>query len=140
MRITELMKKRNAKYSDRKISLNTRLLISYAVFAVIVLVLLWISQTFLLDDLYSMVKYRELEKCADVLSGNHGTELESTAEALSQKYSTCISIYNIRKGRGTRVVSEHVNTFCFLHNMTTNEMLGQMYAGALDGGGSYLFL
>ena len=79
--------------------LGTRLLLSYALFAAIVLVLLWISQTFLLDDLYSMVKHRELQLCADTLAENaaaEGAELEEITEVLAQKYSTCVSIYQVK--------------------------------------------
>lgn len=124
----------------KKISLNLRMLLSYTIFAVIVLVVLWISQTFLLDKLYSMVKFRELEKCSEALCDNAGveiTELEEIAETLAQKYSTCISIYDIKHNRGTLVVSKHVNSFCFLHNMTTADMLNQLYAGAVENGGTY---
>lgn len=124
----------------KKISLNFKMLISYTVFAVIVLIVLWISQTFLLDKLYSMVKYRELEKCSDTLCDSAEveiTELEEITETLAQKYSTCISIYDIKNNRGSLVVSKHVNSFCFLHNMTTADMLNKLYAGAVENGGTY---
>ncbi|MBE6598281.1 MAG: HAMP domain-containing histidine kinase [Ruminococcaceae bacterium] len=128
------------KKTRRGIGLHTRLLVSYAVFAVVVLVLLWVSQTFLLDGLYSMVKHNELEKCADVLCENASKEPEYLAELteeLSGKYSTCVSIYNVKNNRGTRVVSEHVNSFCFLHNMTTEDMLGKLYYDARKNDGVY---
>lgn len=117
-----------------------RMLISYTFFALIVLVVLWISQTFFLDNLYSMVKYRELAKCSDTLGENAEaeiTELDKIAETLAQKYSTCISIYDIKNSRGSLVVSKHVNSFCFLHNMITGDLLNGLYIGAVKNGGTY---
>ncbi len=120
--------------------LHTRLLLSYIAFAVIVLILLWVSQTFLLDGLYRMVKQGEMENCAETLT-SHATEdaetLEEVAEGLAQKYSVCVSVYDVKYGRGTRIVSEHVNSFCFLHNMTTNDMLSNLYNGARRNGGVF---
>ncbi len=139
-----MMKNRFANHTesgkDRRMGLGTRLLLSYALFAAIVLVLLWISQTFLLDDLYSMVKHRELQLCADTLAENaaaEGAELEEITEVLAQKYSTCVSIYQVKHNQGTRIVTKHVNSFCFLHNMTTVDMLSKLYNDARRHEGTY---
>lgn len=124
----------------RRIGLHLRMLISYAVFALIVLLLLWVSQTFLLDRVYGMVKNMELTRCADALAdkADEGVEeLDAAAETLSKKYSTCISIYDVKNGKGTIVVSKHINSFCFLHNMTTGDLLNMLYRGALENGGTY---
>lgn len=120
--------------------LGTRLLLSYVLFAVIVLVLLWVSQTFLLDDLYSMVKNRELDQCADTLCEYAASDTQALAElteGLSQKYSTCVSIYQVKRNQGTRIVTKHVNSFCFLHNMTTEDMLNKLYSHTKKSGGAY---
>ncbi len=129
---------------DRRPGLGTRLLLSYALFAGIVLLLLWISQTFLLDDLYSMVKHRELEQCANSLTeyaasdaSSDAAALEVFADELAQKYSTCVSIYQVKHGYGTRIVTKHVNSLCFLHNMTTGDMLNKLYKDAWRNGGTY---
>jgi len=125
---------------DRRPGLGTRLLLSYALFAVIVLLLLWVSQTFLLDDLYSMVKNHELEQCADTLTEKAGAdvaELEEVTEVLAQKYSTCVSIYEVKRNLGTRIVTKHVNSFCFLHNMTTGDMLSKLFTEARRNDGIY---
>ncbi len=129
-----------ARGEGKGIGLHTRLLLSYALFAVIVLLLLWVSQTFLLDGLYSMVKHNEIETCAETLGENalaDREELASLTESLAQKYSACVSIYDISRNRGTQVVSEHVNSFCFLHNMTTGDMLTGLYHNAKRNGGTY---
>ncbi len=124
----------------RGVGLHIRLLVSYIAFAVIVLLLLWVSQTFLLDGLYRVVKNNELETCAEVLGENASSEEEALADiaqTLATKYSTCISVYDVKGGRGVRIVSEHVNSFCFLHNMTTDNMLLKLYNGARRNGGEY---
>jgi len=120
--------------------LGTRLLLSYALFTFIVLLLLWVFQTFLLDDLYRLVKNHELDQCSRILSqyaADDVEELEEVTEVLSQKYSTCVSIYQVKRNYGARIVTKHVNSFCFLHSMTTGDMLTKLYGEARKNGGVY---
>ncbi len=74
------MKKKQRKPIHTRLS--GKMFLSYALFAGMVLGVLWISQTFLLDRLYSMVKSRELEKCADTLAQNGGEQL-STLDSIA---------------------------------------------------------
>lgn len=133
------------KHKQKQISLGLKLLLSYVVFAVVVLSALWVSQTFFLDDLYRMVKMRELSECADVLTSysrrNPDTreeELANVAVNAAERYSSCLSLYDVSNNRGRLVVSHHVNSLCFLHHTSlSNRQLNQLYQGALKNGGTY---
>ena len=117
---------------------------AFAVFTVLVLAVLWVFQTVLLDDIYRSLKLNELQKCADVIERDvTGTEnVESVTDGLAKKHTVCISAYEIA-GNGPykngRLLSEnHVNSFCFIHNVSSSDLLNQLYRNAAQNGGEYL--
>lgn len=119
---------------------------SFALFGVIVLAVLWLFQIVLLDDIYRALKLNELEKCADQLTNSltgsqSYDDFDDTAGELSKKYAVCFSIYDIQsdhgKKTGTCVMEKHVNSFCFIHNIRTNEMFTRLYRSAKENGGEW---
>ena len=61
-------------------SMRSRLIAAFLLFTIAALGILWLLQTVLMDDLYEMVKYRELSVCADRLEKSLGTDtMEDTA-------------------------------------------------------------
>lgn len=107
----------NYTKTRRKMSMRARIFISFIGFLAIVLGILWVSQTFFMDDLYKSVRLSELDRCADKLSAASVEDYESAAHTLSEKYNICISVYSIKNGKGTSVVSSHVDGGCFIHNL-----------------------
>ena len=117
---------------------------AFAVFTVLVLAILWVFQTVLLDDIYRTLKLNDLQKCADVIERDAGTPetVGNVADGLAKKYTVCISAYEIT-GNGPykngRLLSEnHVNSFCFIHNVSSSDLLNQLYRNASQNGGEYL--
>ncbi len=116
---------------------------AFAVFTVLVLVILWVFQTVLLDDIYRSLKLNELQKCADMIESEAGGEsIETLADRLAKKYTVCISAYEIRGNgfiKSGRLLSEnHVNSFCYIHNISSSDLLNQLYRDAAQNGGEYL--
>ena len=125
-------------------SLRGRMIAAFALFTVLVLAVLWVFQTVLLDDIYRSLKLKELQKCADVIETDiAGAEnVEAVTDGLAKKYTVCISAYEIA-GNGPykngRLLSEnHVNSFCFIHNISSSDLLNQLYRDAAQNGGEYL--
>lgn len=127
-------------------SLRTKMFLSFALFCVIVLAVLWLFQTVLLDDIYKSLKLNDLEKCADqlsetVLNAPSYDDFDEAAGDLAKKYAVCFSIYDIRgsgmQKTGTCVMEKHVNSFCFIHNVRTGEMLNRLYRQAKEQGGEW---
>ena len=117
---------------------------AFALFTVLVLAVLWVFQTVLLDDIYRGLKLNELQKSADVIEREIvGPEsVEAVTDEIAKKHTVCISAYEIT-GSGAyksgRLLSEkHVNSFCFIHNVTSNDLLNQLYRDAAQNGGEYL--
>lgn len=117
---------------------------AFAVFTVLVLGILWVFQTFLLDDIYRGLKLNELQKCADMIERDaaDGTSLETLTDRLAKKYTVCISAYEITgsgSAKNGRLLSEnHVDSFCFIHNISSSDLLNQLYRDASGSGGEYL--
>ncbi len=137
---------RKYKSGKRYPGLRTKMFFSFALFGVIVLAVLWLFQIVLLDDIYRALKLNELEKCADQLTNSltgsqSYDDFDDTAGELSKKYAVCFSIYDIQsdhgKKTGTCVMEKHVNSFCFIHNIRTNEMFTRLYRSAKENGGEW---
>lgn len=125
-------------------SMRTRLIAAFLVFTVAAIGILWVMQTFLMDDLYEMVKYRELSSCAVRLekalttigtTPHDGTDtaqnaFEEQAFDLSQKYNLCLSVYQIHQGIGSQVTEQHSRMFCLLPMLTSPSLLQMLYREA----------
>ncbi len=138
------IKNEEKAHKERFFSLRGRMIIAFAVFTVIVLALLWLFQTVLLDDIYRSLKLGELKKCANEL-GQEVEDIDSLddiTDYLAKKYTICLSAYEISGSgyyRTGRVITQkHVNSFCFIHNVTSDDLLNQLYRGAVKNGGAYI--
>ncbi len=139
---------RKNKHFEKNISLRARILMAFALFALIVVMLLWLFQSFLLDDIYKNLKMRDLQNCADELAegiseiseNDDNVELiEAIAGKAAKKYTICISVYRITKsifGRyGETITENHVNSFCFIHNIRSDDLVNRLYNRASADGG-----
>ncbi len=126
--------------------MRLKLLIAFLVFGAIVLAVLWFFQTVLLGDVYRSLKLRDMEKCANEITtavmndtSSDYTELDNAAGLASSKSGICISVYEIssRGGMktGRRVISQHMNSFCFIHNIGSSQLLNDLYQKAAAAGG-----
>lgn len=132
--------KNTKQHKHRYSSFRTRLLRVFVLFIAIVITLLWLFQTFLMDDLYHSVKSKELSECALALEKSSvlGMDaLKQTAGETAQKFNICISVYVIKSGYGREIIREHTNTFCFVHNMTGESSLNRLYREVISSGESY---
>ena len=137
---------RKNKSEKRYPGLRVKMFLGFALFSVIVLAVLWLFQIVLLDDIYRALKLNELEKCSDQLSDSlmeapSYDDFDDAAGELAKKYAVCFSIYDIQNvdGRkiGTCVMDKHVNSFCFIHNVRTEDMLRRLYTQAKQQGGEW---
>ena len=121
------------------------MILAFTAFALAVLAVLWLFQTVWLDDLYQILKKRDLTHCADAVAELCVTPNAASDEvrALAAKYGVCVSVYEVASTgwRGERQaierLTEHVNPFCMIHNVRSDDLLNRLYRGALENGGSY---
>lgn len=136
--------RKNKNRAKKERSLREKLLFSFALFVFIVIVVLWAFQTFLLDDVYMNLKLGELKKCAsesDTLAESDTEEISERLGAISKKLNICISAYKVEDtlyGKTAESVADcHVNSFCFIHNVRSENMLNNLYSSAKENGGEY---
>lgn len=124
------------------------MLFSFLFFALIVLAVLWLFQTVLLDDIYRSLKMNELDKFADEMSelaarsdDDYFELIDERADEIAKDKNICVSIYlieNTASGReGVVMCDKHVNSFCFVHNVRTVQLLNNLYKSASEHGGEY---
>lgn len=139
-----MMRKDNAE--KHYTGLRTKMFLSFALFSVIVLAVLWLFQIVLLDDIYRSLKLHDLEKSADQLSetlmeASSYDNFDEAAGELAKKYAVCFSIYDIQeteRGKtGICVMDKHVNSFCFIHNIRTDKIFARMYREAKNNNGEW---
>lgn len=115
---------------QKKRSIKHFLLINLIAFVAFVILLLWVFQILLLDDIYSAIILRRLEKTADALTVlSDASELDEVASLLSHKNDFCTCIYKFENRHGDQIVSVHVSDSCLIHSVTS-EALSALYANA----------
>ncbi len=118
---------------------------AFLCFSIVVLATLWIFQIVLLDDIYRAVKRKDLSRCADTVCRMVETlpdadTIDEVTADMAREYAVCITVYEITEGRfGKRMVEtlaeKHVNSFCYLHNIRSDQQLNQLYRDAAEQGG-----
>ena len=124
------------------ISFRTRMIFAFGLFTAIVIILLWMFQTLWLDDIYRSLKLRELDRCADAAvsaaaSSDDADAFDDALSDLAKKYEICLSLYRISGTSASPVTKKHVNSFCYIHNSSSNDTLNRFYWSAAKAGGEY---
>ncbi len=139
------------KKNDRSPSLRSRIFGAFAIFSLIVICILWLFQFVLLDDIYRAVKIGDLYNCADEVADGiarvsdtddgYADRIRAATDSSAKKYTVCISIYEItRTGMGKRgelLTETHLNSFCFIHNIRSEDLVNNLYGKAKNAGGEY---
>ncbi|MBE6616996.1 MAG: HAMP domain-containing protein [Ruminococcaceae bacterium] len=140
------MQKNKRSKNPRHPSLTGKMILSFAMFGIAVLLILWLFQTVLLDDIYMHLKQRSLTKCArEVTESVDGSlnrvQLDQISSEAAKKYGICISAYSITSSNGRKmgeaILDKHINSFCFIHNMKGESLLNKLYLAAVQNGGTY---
>lgn len=141
------MTRKNKKTTLRgNVSLRAKMVMSFALFGIIVLGILWLFQEVLLDDIYRLLKQSDLDRCAkEMVAAADGdfdkTALDTVASESAKEHGICISVYEIKSSgsrkTGEQIIDKHVNSFCFIHNMKGESLLNNLYKAVKDNGGTY---
>ena len=97
--------------------IRTRLVLGLTLFVIIVLIIVWIFQVFLLDFFYERSKLSELSKVHKgideaISSGN----LDDVCGDLASDYDVCIVVYTVCTGELTEmVISKDVSPTSIIH-------------------------
>ncbi len=109
-----------------------------AAFIAIVIIILWIFQIVLLDDIYLVTVKAETAGVASAISVAaklDGNDFRSKVYNIAAEHSTCVSVYEISGTKGTEIISAHSQNLCIIHSyMLNNGYLADIYKNAKESG------
>ena len=105
--------------------MQAKITAGFIVFTVIILLILWVFQTFFMSGIYKAIKIFEIDRCcsslSDLIISGDVENLPDMVKSVSVKYNICITVYRIDEGpysrAGVEMADSHVNPFCYLHNI-----------------------
>ncbi len=121
--------------TDRKRPLSTKWKVFgfLALFTSIILVILWLTQTVFLDDIYKAVKMNELNKSAsEITDCLYTNALNTKAEELARENELCILVQD---SQGKALVSTEALHNCVIHNISYRDR-ARLYLDAKGMGGT----
>ncbi|MDO4581739.1 MAG: HAMP domain-containing sensor histidine kinase [Bacillota bacterium] len=128
----------------RPISLRARLLVTFICFMLLLLALLWVVQSYYLDEFYHRIKIQQIEDAAADIAQNIDLppeQLQSYIEDIAILREICVSVGKISSVsifamRVSERYDADVLGDCVIHHLTANEYLNY-YQRALANGGAY---
>ncbi len=127
------MKSQNRTAKNKKhTSIKWRVFFGFALFTAVILLLMWLLQIVLLDDIYRGIKYYTVKDSAgQIEAGLKGADAESMAGSVAQKNDLCVYIIS---PTGQKLLSvDHVKN-CAIHHVD-NLSLFKLYTAAKENGG-----
>lgn len=123
----------------KKMGIKSKIFMSFLIFTVLIMGLLWLFQTVFLDDFYKWIKKNEIVSVSKKLSDEKDSEnLNEIVLGLSQNYQVCILVWNISENGDTSLVcSSDILSDCIIHK-GTEDFRYELYLDALKNGGTYL--
>ena len=126
-----------AEKTKHRLSLSKKIFIWFAAFTILFIVLLWVFQSFLLDDIYQYIKTKELQRIPDTVASEYSKQDDLTEFVfeLSIDKDSCIMIIN---RDGGVLYNAHANRDCIIHRIANSTaMLRSLYLITEENGGTY---
>ncbi len=95
--------------------IKEKLLLSFLLFSVLIVALLWILQVVFLDDVYRQTKIRSVRSAAEKLYGISDTDLQEFVLEQAKENGVCINIFDSDMNK---VAGEHAGGQCVVHNIS----------------------
>lgn len=104
-----------------------------ALFTAIILIILWLTQTVFLEDIYKAVKMNDLNTSTNEIINNlDSPELINKAEKLSRENELCILVQD---SKGVRLATAEALHNCVIHNISYRDR-SRLYLDAKANGGT----
>lgn len=119
----------------KNISLKWKLFLSFIIFTIISLSIVWIFESLFLDDFYENIKIRKIKRAAVNIEQNvTNDQLDELTSRLALDGEFCIMLYDEDKNL---LCDNDMLMGCMLHNVP-EEQLYNFYLAAKENGGEYL--
>ena len=142
MKPNDPLKRSSRKRNPRRprIGIKGKLFIYLTVFVGIVLLILWLCQVVLLDDIYRFIKTAEIRNTASELADivDDTDKLTRTAETIAERNDVCIlALQMIDSDSAVKLISADVLRSCAIHNLTERSLF-TLYDSAVKNDGEHL--
>ncbi len=128
----EKMRKKRAR-----IGVRWRIFACLAIFAAILLVVLWVFQVRLLSFFYEREKFSEIQSIAENLEKKlTSKDLDDRVEEYAMEKAVCICVFRIDGENAERVADADIASDCIIHHLGP-DLLADMYNAARENGGVY---
>ena len=98
-------------------------------FFLFVVVILWVFQVVFMGSFYRIASEMQIQKSSSemisVLSGKGN--VGAKAYDIADRTGVCITVYEIKDGKGAKLTEAHVKNGCYIHSLITNDTLNQIY-------------
>lgn len=123
----------------KPLSMRTKLIIYLSVFSALILAAMWLLNIVFLDDVYSAIKNRQILAAADRITASvTKSDVETVVYDVADEGEFCISVFEIKRGRGEMIASAHVHSFCRIHTGVEHDgYISYLYGGASVEGDIY---
>ncbi len=116
--------------------IKTVLTSATALFFLATVFILWIGYALFMDDIYRLVKEREIKSTANTVRNmvREGTIDFESAVAAGDKYDVCIEVLKMNGNAVKRIVSADILSHCTIHNTDAKSKFA-VYKEAMNNGG-----
>jgi len=108
-----------------KFGIKWKLFVSFGVFSLFVITLLWVLQVVFLDDIYKTIRIRSIRETAASFEGMSDSQYEVYVKKQAVDRGHCITIYDKELNL---VASEHAGGQCMVHNFSRS-VVRSLYNG-----------
>lgn len=130
------MKEKESK--KRRLSIKSSIFISMALLVVVMLTILWLTQSVFLSHIYRYTKKNETDRAASIIVDNINNEnLNSLIEKISSEYDLCAEVIRY-PGDKEILYDSHFLNDCIVHKLQLEDtLLDFWYDMAQESGGKY---
>lgn len=119
-------------------TIRGQLVLSFTLFAAIILIIVWVLQVLLLDKFYEYTKLTELKSVLSAIEYSiDDDDIDGICSDLASQYDVCLVLYSIKDGKlKERIVDKEVSPTCVIHYANDAE-LNKYYNEAMKSGASW---
>ena len=120
-----------------RIGVRWKMFVCLALFAALLLMVLWVFQVRLLSFFYERAKFSEIQGIADALERNLASQdIDERAEDYAMEYAVCVCVFRVDGKSAERIANADVALDCVIHHLSP-DALSDMYEETCVGGGVY---
>ena len=124
--------KKTKNAAPRYTGLRAQIFFVLAAFVLVILLVLWVFQLFLLKPMYESLKSNELRVASErIADSTDKADLQSLTDTIAKRGNVCISVYEIIGRDAILRANSHIHGSCIIHNVTSDSLMNRLYAGAL---------